>query len=165
MKVYVAGRTKNKDRVSRLMRLLETHGHTITFDWTGSEGTIAPSGTGFREMPERGRELAEREMQAVFDADVTVLCHGPDLLGAAVEIGLSLGEYKRVIILEDEHDRDCVFWYLPGVYRAADEDELIQLIEKHERELIEADEQLADIEQQRYQDEDEVAAEVRKHVG
>jgi hypothetical protein len=40
VKVYVAGRTTDLDRVREVMNALREEGHEITFDWTGPDGEI-----------------------------------------------------------------------------------------------------------------------------
>lgn len=175
MRVYVAGRTTDIERVRSVIAAVEKAGHEITFDWTGSEGEIRtdldpkdlvvenytprgigpqtigyeampsckithePTGVvtvgegrslvqahdqamkrmrsalnaGWGEDPERASELAQRERQAVWDADVVVLCWSEDILGAAIEVGMAMGDQKQVIVFGQK--RDSVFWYLPNV--------------------------------------------------
>jgi hypothetical protein len=68
---------------------------------------------GWREQPERARELAIREIKAVDDADAVVLVWAPDILGAAIETGSAMGTEKLVYVYRP--GRDSVFWYLPNV--------------------------------------------------
>jgi hypothetical protein len=67
---------------------------------------------GWRDKPERARELALREIEAVNDCDVLLLIWAPDILGAAIEFGAAAMD-KRLYVYRPE--RDSVFWYLPNV--------------------------------------------------
>lgn len=81
---------------------------------------------GWHAAPERARELAERERKAVWDADLVVLVWAPDLLGAAIEVGIALGEEKPVYVYRS--GRDSVFWYLPGCKQVNSQVELLDAI-------------------------------------
>ena len=114
MKIYVAGRTQEIERVRAVQKICIDAGHEITFDWTGPEGDIR---TDWSMEAERARELSRRERRAVFVADVLVLC-GPEPhggLGCFIETGMAIGMRKPVIVIEPV--RESVFWYLPGVKR------------------------------------------------
>lgn len=116
MKVYVAGSVRDVERVKKVIAAIEDAGHLITFNWTGDEGEIREDANGkkWSDDPERARELAERELQAVWEADVAVLCGHEKILGAAIETGMALSDEKAVLILPG-CPRESIFWYLKGV--------------------------------------------------
>ncbi len=77
MKIYVAGKWTNKERVSQIMRILESHGHEITFDWTAFESNDF-------------REGAIEDMRAIKRADAFYLVVSEDMKGAWTEFGAAL---------------------------------------------------------------------------
>lgn len=90
---------------------------------------------GWRENPERARKLAERELQAVDEADAVVLIWAPDILGAAIETGAALfaaflGHHKYTYVFRP--GRDSVFWYLEGATQVNTKTELLESIKSVE---------------------------------
>jgi len=122
MKVYVAGSTKDRERVREVMDVIQEAGHTLTFNWLGPEGEIRAS---WKEDPERAREIAQSEIQGVRDAEVVVLVLHDKILGAAIETGAAMMSETPVIVFGNH--RESVFWYLPNVIQI--EDSLKQLVE------------------------------------
>lgn len=129
MRVYVAGRTSDTERVRRVQQMVRDRGGEITFDWTDVEG---PNAQGeirrdWSGAPLRARALSERERQAVVDADITILCWGDGACGALLETGIAMGAGRSVIVLGAT--RESVFWYLPNVYRHDTEQHLGWLLD------------------------------------
>jgi nucleoside 2-deoxyribosyltransferase len=85
---------------------------------------------GWAENPERAREIAEREIQAIDEADGVVLIWAPDLLGAAIEVGSAIGTEKQIYVYRP--GRDVVFWYMRNVHIVWSKTELLELIKSHE---------------------------------
>lgn len=126
MKVYVAGRVSELDRVQRVQRLVRSAGHTISFDWT-QWGSLDADHTA---DPRKRYILARKERDGVADADFLILCWNDheerSMLGALLETGMAMGAGKRVILLGC--DRESVFWSIGGVFRVDDEAALARLI-------------------------------------
>ena len=129
--VYVAGRTADTVWVRQIQEIVREHGGEITFDWTGSDGEIRSD---WSDASERAAQLSSRELKAVLDADLTILCWNSGALGALLETGIALAHGKDVIVLGEP--RESVFWYLPNVVRAADEDELRSILASRIRTLV-----------------------------
>ena len=62
MNFYVASGVPNAERVNQAAQVLTANGHQRTYDWT-KHGDVSA------ESPERKREVAKTEAQAVIDAD------------------------------------------------------------------------------------------------
>ncbi|KKN86889.1 hypothetical protein LCGC14_0264510 [marine sediment metagenome] len=77
MKLYVAGKYTDRERVSEIMRILEKQGHEIVFDWTKS------SNNDFREV-------ALEDLRAIKEADAFYLVYSNELQGAWTELGAAL---------------------------------------------------------------------------
>jgi hypothetical protein len=106
MKVYVASKFENKERVREIMYLLQQVGHTITYDWTRCEVN--------------NREQAILDLRGVADCDVFVGIFEEDVTykGALVELGAALSVGKPVYILGDAPTiRTCIFFKHPHIRR------------------------------------------------
>lgn len=86
---------------------------------------------GWAENPERAREIAQKEMMAVAEADVVVLVWAPDLLGAAIETGAALFNSDIQVYIY-RPGRDLVFWYLPNAHVVWTKANLLDALKEHE---------------------------------
>jgi nucleoside 2-deoxyribosyltransferase len=104
MKIYVASKWEEKDRVQELMALLREAGHEITYDWTQC-GTY-------------NRTQAIHDLRGVADADVFVGVFEKDVpyAGALVELGIALALGKPIYIFGDAPVlARCIFLEYPGI--------------------------------------------------
>lgn len=108
MKVYVAGSTRDIERVQMVQGWARSAGDTITFDWIGAEGEI---------RTEAGARIAQRKVQACVEADLLILLFPPNGggLGCWIEMGAALASGADVWVVEPQ--RDSVFWQHPLVRR------------------------------------------------
>ena len=115
-RVYVAGSTRDVERINAVQRLVRGAGWEITFDWTGAEGEIRTDGS-WDTASEKGAEIAMREIEACRSADLTILLFPPKGggLGCWIEMGATLAAGGEVWIVEP--GRDSVFWQHPRVRR------------------------------------------------
>jgi nucleoside 2-deoxyribosyltransferase len=107
-KIYVAGATKEVERVRTVQGYVRTAGHEITFDWTA--GIEAQTVSEAAMFDEHARTLAWRCLDGVTDADVIVLC-APKFQptrGAWVEFGYAVAQ-KRGIVVLGEAGRQSIF--------------------------------------------------------
>ena len=117
MKFYVASGVPNAEKVNLAAHALERAGHARTYDWT-RHGDVS------KESPERKREVARLEAQAVMDADLVVLLL-PGRFGTHAELGIALAtaQNKRVLLWSETPDPFdgtsgfCVFYHHPSVER------------------------------------------------
>ena len=106
LRVYVASKWENKQRVREIMYMLQAVGHEITYDWTTCEVS--------------NRQQAILDLRGVADADVFVGIFEQEASykGALVELGAALALGKPVYILGDASvTRDCIFLKHPHVRR------------------------------------------------
>jgi nucleoside 2-deoxyribosyltransferase len=108
LKVYVAGKWEEKDRIREVQQQLRDAGHTITYDWTSYEGGLT-------------QEQAIFDTDGVYDADALVAVYEKDLKysGAMVELGMALAVGVPVHVLGNACD-NCIFLLMPGVTRGID---------------------------------------------
>lgn len=89
MKVYVAGASKEPDRVSAAMRWLRNAGHTITLDWLAAIEKAGAANEGLSD--EDRRYYAAEDLAAVAEADVIWLLAPENAsTGAWVELGYAI---------------------------------------------------------------------------
>ena len=136
-RIYVAGSTKEIERVQRVRDAVLEAGHVITFDWTGEEGEIRDgSGPNWTSAPDVAHGLATREVEAVRSADHVILLVPNERrgLGCFVEFGVAVGHDIPVWVCFDGADgfRDSVFWHLTDVFTMRD-DEALGIIKRHFR--------------------------------
>lgn len=112
MRVYVAGKWEEKERVREIMAQLMAAGHTITHDWT----TEVPGDEAHM------RANALRDCNGVGLADVFVGIFEKDLAykGAYVEMGIAIARDIPIYILGHAQDSN-IFMYLPQVKRGLEE--------------------------------------------
>lgn len=118
---YLAGSTKELERVERVKTVLLYQGHSLTFDWAGAEGEVR-MGDGddtWDHAPLAARDLSQKEVNAVMDADVLILLCPPRGrgLGCYLETGVALGNDIDVWVSHERPgtERDSVFWHHPAV--------------------------------------------------
>lgn len=117
MKIYVAGKTHDWERVRRVQDACKRLGHEITFDWTRTVESVGPdTGHEFGALtPEFKAQCGADDRQGVLDADLTIaLIDHEHITGTLIEIGIALGTGREVWLV-GQPVRDSVFYYLPEV--------------------------------------------------
>ena len=117
MKFYVASGVPNAERVNQAAQVLAASGHQRTYDWT-KHGDVSA------ESPERKREVARTEAQAVIDAELVALLL-PGRFGTHAELGIAIASSanKRILLWSessapfDGEQGFCVFYHHPAVER------------------------------------------------
>lgn len=119
MKVYVAGRFGDYERVRRVIDAINaTPGDSVTHDWTRSEefqnGHPIVYDANNPKPVKDGVRHAKQDLLGVWKAQ-TLVCLGDDqLCGALIEVGYALAfDDKRIIMVAPW--RYTIFWELPNV--------------------------------------------------
>ena len=130
MKIYVAGKTNDFERVRRIQRMCVRYGHTISYDWTKTVETVGEDGAvGQTLSPEFKRECAMYDEHGVDNADliIAVVDH-PNITGTLIEIGMAIA-LRKEIWLVGEPPRDSVFFYGDQIKRKMENElSLIELL-------------------------------------
>jgi hypothetical protein len=115
MKIYVAGKYQDKDKVRYIHQLLRGSGHEITCDWTNE--VKYPNNA----PPEDKKYYAIDDVRGVKDADlIIVLMTIPyEYKGAWVEFGIALGTDTPIRVIGDCGDK-CIFINHPLVTKYTD---------------------------------------------
>lgn len=126
MKCYVAGSTKDQERVQLVQGLVQGLGHELTFDWCGPDQKIKPS---WKFAAEEAAAHSSLELDAAKSADFLVLVTPPSGqgLGCYIELGAAMASGKRCIVFELV-GRDSVFFYHPLVQVVRDNNELLDAL-------------------------------------
>lgn len=144
LKIYVAGKWKEREQVKKIMEMLEARGHVITCDWTKH---IAPEGV--TKDHEKGlfnksydwsknvdwaqnghKTYAEKDLEGVRNCDILIAyMPDPDIWykGAWIEVGLALGFDKKVIIIGN--NITTVFLGLPNITVVQFKEEALTIID------------------------------------
>lgn len=119
MKIYVAGKWSERDKIKSIMEMFESRGHTITCDWTkhiAPEKITNAHDKGLftkkydwsknEDWAQNGHKTyAEEDLEGVRSCDVLVAyMPTPDIFykGAWVEIGIAIALNKKIIIIGKE---------------------------------------------------------------
>jgi nucleoside 2-deoxyribosyltransferase len=68
MKIYVAGRVRNKENIRQVYEMLENEGHEITYKWTEQE-SILP----LKENMNLVKKYLQDDFNAIRDADCVLM--------------------------------------------------------------------------------------------
>ena len=125
MKVYLAARFDERERVRDMQARLRELGHEITADWT-THDPIARYG----DRPEWAREYAVEDLQGVVEADVFVFLTSASVgTGTHTELGTAIREFqatgKPKVYVIGEHTARSIMYFHPAVNRREDFDDVI----------------------------------------
>lgn len=115
MKFYIASRLENAEQVRCLAKILKMWGWEHTYDWT-EHGSVQTEGE------TRIREVAQKEIQGVKDADVVIVLL-PGGRGTHVELGAAIALSKPVFIYAQtdeffmQDNRICAFYLYDNITR------------------------------------------------
>jgi nucleoside 2-deoxyribosyltransferase len=120
MKVYLAGRFDERERVRSMQAHLRERGHEIIVDWT----THDPVGR-HGERPDLSRAYAEEDLRGVVEADVFILLTSATVgTGTHTELGVAIREFqatgKPLVYVIGDHTSRSVMYFHPAVERRAD---------------------------------------------
>lgn len=109
MRVYVAAKFEDKDRVKEVYEKLKAFGCEITHDWTGedAEKMAGPEGDKYRA------ECSFNDFNGVKKANVVLVLNHDRLYGGAAEMGMALAWGKKVFVV-DSKIRYNIFFSLPN---------------------------------------------------
>ncbi|MBD3155971.1 MAG: hypothetical protein GF368_04950 [Candidatus Aenigmarchaeota archaeon] len=130
MRIYVASKFENQDKVQEIYKKLRKNGYKIIYDWTKHE-PIKP----YKENPEKARDLSEKEVVAVKDADVFILLTTEKVdrgmhveFGTAIISNLLTGK-PRIFVLGEFNDRST-FYFHSTVNRVGTIEDVIEELRK-----------------------------------
>jgi len=111
-KVYVAG--LDLERAHRVMQLLKSHGHKVTYDWA----------TSYKEEDQGQKAFDER--QGIRDADIVVYLWEKGQESARYEAGMAMGLGKPIVVVGHQ----SFFFGLPEVTLISSDDAIIDALGK-----------------------------------
>jgi nucleoside 2-deoxyribosyltransferase len=114
-KLYVA--SNEIERAVEVVKLLQAHGHTITYDWF----------TAYSEDDQKQKAHDERE--GVRNADILVYLWEAKQESARYEAGMAMGLGKPIIAVGHE----AFFFLLPEVTCVKNDDDILEALEKLSR--------------------------------
>lgn len=126
MKWYFASRTKNRELIRSVIKLLKDYDHEISYDWTVLE-KLEP----YSENAEKNKEIADKIPSAIRDADVFVLISDPSGTDMFVELGIAIYSWiknrKPRIYIVGEYGKRSLMHFHPSIMH---KDSLISVLKK-----------------------------------
>lgn len=110
MRVYVAAKFEEKDRVRQMIGVLRNMGHQITHDWTLEETQFDSSK---HENLPYYKKCAEGDAQGVMTADVFIILTSTSGKGLYVEMGMAAAKGLPIIAVGPHFN--SIFYELPNV--------------------------------------------------
>jgi hypothetical protein len=114
-RIYIAGKVEDENKdIRNLATDLEEHGHSITYKWWEED----------IKKPYLDKENVNNSIAASLEmekgvrmSDVFILVPTPNILGAAVEFGVAIGDDKdrELLVIVDENTRQSIFYANPKV--------------------------------------------------
>lgn len=133
MKVFVAARFGQKEKVRALYEELEKRGYKITLDWTKHK-PIKP----YIDNQELSAKYSNEDIMGVFDCDIFILLADEAGTGMHIEFGAALitnitcvGQPKIYVV--GEHNARSMFYFHPSVKRVESAEELLKEIDELNR--------------------------------
>ena len=115
--IYIGGRLGNSNLPFEEFAIeLEGRGHRVLEKWWRKGRLIKP----YLQNIETSRPASVAMVNAAWSSDVSILFNAEDILGAAIEFGVALGntkvnQSKEVIVVHPPEMRESVFYAHPAV--------------------------------------------------
>ena len=115
MKIYVAAKFSDKERVKEVYALLKQAGHAITHEWVHNKPSFP-----FNENAEFTAQCAQEDINGVLAAEVFILLtHAEPSMGASAELGAAIAAYihfkKSYVYVVGPHFNTNFCFYHPVV--------------------------------------------------
>lgn len=111
MKIYVAAKFEEAQRVQRVYETLRARGFTITHDWTTEDASLYE---GEAKLAYK-RQCAINDYHGVKNADAMLVLNHALLYGGAAEMGMAIALEKPVYVVGSDI-RENIFFHLGPPY-------------------------------------------------
>lgn len=115
MKVYVAARFFDKEKVKEIYKRLKSDGHELSADWTWHVNSKP-----YSDNPKRCEEYSIEDLNGIINCDVFILLTNKETgagtsteLGAAIALNVSSNKPKIYVV--GEHIGNNMFYFHPSV--------------------------------------------------
>lgn len=125
MKIYVAAKFDDKERVKRVYELLKQAGHTITHEWVHNKASYP-----FSADPVFTAQCAAQDIEGVQRAEVFILLSNAEpSMGASAELGAAIAFFltfkkPHIYIVGPHFDVNFCFYH-PAVIRTDSIDDVL----------------------------------------
>lgn len=117
MRIYIATKFENQTQFHKLALILRSMGHKIVLDWTKHSLVGVPE----EEVDAYKARCAAECYLGVSMADALIfLGDRRKMAGAFVELGIALGQCKRIIMVNTNAAQSCIFFSLPQLHGQVD---------------------------------------------
>lgn len=126
MRVYIASKFKDKDKVKKLNKLFKKKGYELSGDWT-DHVQVKP----YTKEPKRSKAYANEDINASINCDVFILLTSKEGgTGSSTELGAAIVSYllvkKPKIYVVGKHMGVNMFYFHPSVNRRKTIDEVLK---------------------------------------
>lgn len=126
MRVYVAAKFEDKERVRALYAKLRAAGHEITHDWTFE----TEEGMSGERLEHYLRDCAEDDLEGVSTADIFLMYPHEQGKGEYVELGAALVFGKPIVTIGPQ--TSCIFFKIGDVYGVDTDEQAIVFMKRWE---------------------------------
>lgn len=134
MKIYVAARYSERDKVRAIYNRLESLGHDISHKWTEHEEDWPKDSKGeniYSANVAYSRVLVDEDAKGVRNCDVLLLMDTKaGGKGKFIEYGMALALSKPCIVVNSYDVSECMFYFHPNVVICLDLDSAISMLSK-----------------------------------
>ena len=123
MNIYVAHNFSAREWLPEVVHKIKVVGHHVTSTWIFDDAHAA----GGSRLSSAKVDLADIDQSSCIVLFVDQYGETPGK-GKYFELGYAYAQQKRIILVGK--DESCVFYWLPGIQRVADVEELIELLKK-----------------------------------
>lgn len=130
MKVYVAAKFTDNERVKDVYALLKDAGHAVTHEWIHHKPSYP-----FSVDPAYTAECAKRDIEGVLAADVLILLsHAEPSMGASAELGAAVASFlafkkPHIYVVGPHFDTNFCFYHPAVIQKDSFQDALRAMIE------------------------------------
>ncbi len=115
MKWYFASRTRHKEKIGLLKKILEENNNSVTFDWTSTDD-FNSSNNDYK----RYKEISEKISKDVSNADIFVLISDPAGTDMFVELGIAINNYmnknlQKKIYVVGKYNKRSLMHFHPSI--------------------------------------------------
>lgn len=114
MKWYFSSRTRHKDVIKSVGKLLQEYNHSIIFDWTSS-GELTP----YSKNEGLCKEISKKISSSIKDSDVFVLISDSEGTDMFIELGIAISSYTKDksprIYIVGEYNKRSLMHFHPSI--------------------------------------------------
>lgn len=114
MKWYFASRTRHKDIIKSVGKLLEKYNHNIIFNWTSLDKLIP-----YDKNEDLCKDISQKISSSIKDSDIFVLISDPEGTDMFIELGIAISSFAKnkspKIYVVGEYNKRSLMHFHPSI--------------------------------------------------